>query len=73
MGVVAVDIPGYAHGYPEVAFGGYVAGLLARFDGDFNASVSQACVRTVDGAGTFAWPAGADAAAWGRFRSSAEG
>ncbi|WP_194818468.1 PaaI family thioesterase [Nocardia sp. XZ_19_385] len=26
---VAVRIPGYAHGYPEVAFGGYVAGVLA--------------------------------------------
>ncbi|GAB2655543.1 PaaI family thioesterase [Nocardia goodfellowii] len=25
----AVRIPGYAHGYPEVAFGGYVAGVLA--------------------------------------------
>ncbi|MEV0248223.1 hypothetical protein AB0H76_16630 [Nocardia sp. NPDC050712] len=31
---VAVRIPGYAHGYPEVAFGGYVAGLLAAHSAD---------------------------------------
>ncbi|MEV0764244.1 hypothetical protein [Nocardia sp. NPDC050435] len=32
--VAAIEIPGYAHGYPEVAFGGYVAGLLAASSAD---------------------------------------
>ncbi|MFC9894979.1 hypothetical protein ACFVMC_14940 [Nocardia sp. NPDC127579] len=29
MGEATVKVPGYAHGYPGVAFGGYVAGVLA--------------------------------------------
>ncbi|MEV6280220.1 hypothetical protein [Nocardia sp. NPDC051832] len=32
--VTTVSIPRYAHGYPEVAFGGYVAGVLAAHSED---------------------------------------